>query len=127
MRESQGRTAYAAHSPLVGKPCADERIAMALDAKVCGNELIASGDYENAKKAYDEGFVRLYFSREEWDSEVLPASTKARVLQAKLPLFLNRSLCNLHFHDWTAAQWDVKKVLLAVCSNMLVATGWCSP
>ena len=30
--------------------------------------------------------------------------------QQQLPLYLNRALCNLFFHDWDATEWDCNKV-----------------
>lgn len=63
---------------------ADDRIALALEAKLRGNKLVAQGDMMDAKKAYDEGFVRLFFSREEWDGGVLSDDEKAKVNEAKV-------------------------------------------
>lgn len=38
------------------------------------------------------------------------ALTHAALPVRQLPLYLNRALCNLHFHDWDSSLWDVNKV-----------------
>ena len=62
----------------------DERIAMALESKERGNQLVKAGtDMMAAKKAYDEGFVRLFFSKEEWNS-MLGTEERAKVDAVKV-------------------------------------------
>ena len=91
---------------------ADERIEMAMEAKARGNELVAQGDMMEAKKAYDEGFVRVFFSREEWEGGLLTDEEKAKVNRAKVRV-----------HRWCVLTWSMGPVGVTHGSQSFT---WCA-
>jgi tetratricopeptide (TPR) repeat protein len=82
-----------------------EKITLATPLKERGNMLYREQRYAEAKRSYDEAFVHMFCTQEEFDYE-FTAEEKQKHQQFLVMLHLNRGLCKLKLKDLEAAKWD---------------------
>ncbi|BAM79043.1 similar to peptidylprolyl isomerase [Cyanidioschyzon merolae strain 10D] len=83
----------------------ERRLSLSREAKERGNALVHEKSYNEAKRAYDEAFVYMFYSQEEYEYEL--TQTEKEIYQDfLLTLHLNRGLCKLKLRDFDGAKWD---------------------
>uniref|UniRef100_A0A7S1TEG4 Peptidylprolyl isomerase n=2 Tax=Compsopogon caeruleus TaxID=31354 RepID=A0A7S1TEG4_9RHOD len=88
----------------------DEKLTNSERFKAEGNAWVGQREYAKAKKSYDNAFVHLFTSKEEWET-ILSAQDKDRINRFKVPLHLNRGLCRMKLDDLENALWDLSESL----------------
>ena len=91
-------------------PYAD-RCSEAMKEKDLGNELFKKGDYEEAKKQYDSGFIHVYIHHDEWKSNMMNDEQRKMINDTKAILHLNRCMCRVKQEKWNDALWDADKAI----------------
>ena len=69
-----------------------------------------SGNYAEAQKQYDTGFIHIFTQRDEWNY-ILSDEEKEKIKACKLPLHLNRAMAKLKQNKYDDALWDCDQAL----------------
>ncbi|KAA8498762.1 Peptidyl-prolyl cis-trans isomerase FKBP4 [Porphyridium purpureum] len=90
-------------------PTPKEKVERAMVYKEKGNALVKEKKWAEARKEYDNAFVNIFCSKEEW--EAMSNEQRLYINFFKLPLHLNRALCRIKTQDWDDAHWDCSEAL----------------
>mmetsp|Transcript_14245 Transcript_14245/g.24413 ORF Transcript_14245/g.24413 Transcript_14245/m.24413 type:complete len:282 (+) Transcript_14245:488-1333(+) len=94
----------------------EQKVEAATKYKLVGNDLVKQQKYEEAKKEYDNAFVNIFCSKDEW--ALMTEQQKDYINQFKGPLHLNRALCRIKQRDWANALWDCDEGLRIVPTHI---------
>ncbi|KAF6001906.1 hypothetical protein CCYA_CCYA12G3380 [Cyanidiococcus yangmingshanensis] len=86
----------------------EQKLELAKPLKERGNALFREEKYQDAKRAYDEAFVCMFCTQEEFEY-LFTTPEKQKHQELLVTLHLNRGLCKLKLKDLEAAKWDFEE------------------